>query len=373
MTLSVSAGTLVAPSGPFVLVAGSGTGSITLTGTVSAINSFIASGSVDFVTPLDSNASETLTVAIDDGGNTGAGGAKTDTDSVTLIVTPVNDAPTGITLDNSDVDEEAPGDFVGNLTANDPDSVDAHTFTVDDARFEVVSGKLQLKATESLDFESEPSVTIQVTAKDFGSLTHTETFVITVNDTTGISDSGTNGADSLAGADQDDTLSGGKNSDTLDGGAGSDSLDGGEDNDNLDGGAGNDTLDGGAGIDLIVGGTGNDRIVWDLLDSAIDGGAGIDTLALNGTDIDLSAAPVSSIEVISMLGGGGNSVVLSAFDVVAISDTDAITISGEAGDTVNGGGGWTLAGADGKGNDVYTQSTGFGTATLVIDQDITFV
>ena len=49
-----------------------------LTGTVAAINSFITSGSVDFTTPLDSNTNATLTVDIDDKGNTGAGGAKTD-------------------------------------------------------------------------------------------------------------------------------------------------------------------------------------------------------------------------------------------------------------------------------------------------------
>ncbi|MFM9842004.1 MAG: calcium-binding protein, partial [Dongiaceae bacterium] len=373
VTLSVSAGTLIALSGPFVAVTGSGTGSIMLTGTVSAINSFISGGNVDYTTPLNDTAAQTLTVSIDDGGNTGSGGAKTDTESVTLNVTPVNDAPTGIALSPSKVDEETAGAVVGLLTVTDPDTGDTHTFTVDDSRFEIVGGQLQLKAGQSLDFETEPSVTVQVTAKDSGNLTHTEIFVISVNDTTGSSTGGTAGPDSLAGTNQDDTLSGGAGNDTLEGGGAGDSLDGGADSDNLDGGAGNDTLDGGAGIDLIVGGTGNDTIVWDLLDSAVDGGAGIDTLALNGADIDLSLAPVSGIEVISMLGSGANIVVLSAFDVVAISDTDTITIAGETGDTVDGGGGWTFAGADGKGNDVYTQSTGFGTATLVIDQDVAFV
>ena len=124
VTLSVSAGALTALPGPFVSVTGSGTDSITLTGTISAINSFIATGSVKFTTPLNSNASETLTVVVDDGGNTGSGGAKTDSKTVTLDVTPVNDAPTLITLDTSDVDEETPGDFIGNITVSDPDALE---------------------------------------------------------------------------------------------------------------------------------------------------------------------------------------------------------------------------------------------------------
>ena len=373
VTLSVSAGTLTALSGPFVAVTGSGTASITLTGTVSAINSFMASGTVDFTTPLNSNASETLTVSIDDNGNTGSGGPKTDTETVTLNVTPVNDAPTSIDLVPSAVDEESAGAFVGNLKVNDPDGLDTHTLTVNDARFEIDTGKLQLKLGETLDFESEPTVTIQVTATDSGGLTRIETLVITVNDTIGDSKTGTNNADKLSGADQDDTLSGGKDSDTLDGGSGSDSLDGGEDNDNLDGGAGNDTLDGGSGKDFISAGTGNDRIIWDPSDGAIDGGAGTDTIFLNGSDIDLSGI-MSSIEIIDMTGGGANQTKLSAIDVLLVSDTDTITVTGDAGDTIDlGGEAWSFAGTDANGNNIFTRDPGFGTATLVVDPDVTLV
>jgi hypothetical protein len=47
----------------------------------------------DFKTAQDSTASVTLTVILNDNGNTGSGGEKTDTKTVTLIVTAVNDAP----------------------------------------------------------------------------------------------------------------------------------------------------------------------------------------------------------------------------------------------------------------------------------------
>ncbi|HVR67593.1 MAG TPA: Ig-like domain-containing protein [Verrucomicrobiae bacterium] len=559
VTLSVSAGTLTALTGGFVIVGGSGTNTITLTGPISAINSYIASGSVDFTTPLDSNTNATLTVSINDQGNSGAGGAQTDSESVTLIVTPVNDAPvagddtfttnedtpfgntvaandsdvdggtltyslvggpvagltlnadgsfnyapplnsngpvtftylvsdgkggtdtatatinvtavndapvagddsfttkedtalnskvstndsdvdgdtltyalvgspiagltfnpdgtfsyvpplnsngvvtfdyqvddgkggtdtatatinvtpvndapTAITLDSNDVDEETPGEIIGNLNVADPDIGDTHTFTVDDARFVVIAGTLQLASGVSLDFESEPTVTIQVTAKDTGGLTHTESFVVVVNDTAGISDSGTDGADTLTGGDQDDTLSGGKDADILDGGAGSDSLDGGDDIDILDGGAGSDTLDGGAGNDGISGGDGNDLIIFDPADiSGINGGNGIDTLAvLNGADIDFNLAPISSIEVINMVDGKANVVTLTALDVLAISETGTMTIAGESGDTVMSGGGWSGPVSDGNGNNIYTQLVGANTATLIVDQDVTFV
>ncbi|MES0828542.1 hypothetical protein, partial [Ruegeria sp. SCP11] len=68
------------------------------------------------------------------------------------------------------------------LTVTDPDDGDSHTFSVDDARFEVVAGQLKLKAGEALDHETEDTVNVEVTAEDTGSLTYSETFVITVND-----------------------------------------------------------------------------------------------------------------------------------------------------------------------------------------------
>jgi lysophospholipase L1-like esterase len=93
-TLSVGSGTLAATTGGGVTVTGSGTGSLSLVGSIANINAFIAASNVTFTTALNATASVTLTVGINDGGNTGTGGAKTASTNVTLTVSAVNDAPT---------------------------------------------------------------------------------------------------------------------------------------------------------------------------------------------------------------------------------------------------------------------------------------
>lgn len=92
VTFSVPSGTLSAVSGSGVTVSDSGTGTLTLSGTLSDINAFIAASNVTFQTALDNTSSVPLTVSINDNGNTG-GSALTDTKTVTINVTAVNDAP----------------------------------------------------------------------------------------------------------------------------------------------------------------------------------------------------------------------------------------------------------------------------------------
>ena len=121
VTLSVTAGTLTAATAGGVTVAGSGTGTVTLTGTVAAINSFISGGNVDYTTAADDTAAQTLTVSIDDGGNTGSGGAKTDTETVTLNVTAVNDAPVLTVPGSITIDEDVTTAITG-ITVADVDA-----------------------------------------------------------------------------------------------------------------------------------------------------------------------------------------------------------------------------------------------------------
>ena len=101
---------------------------------------------------------------------------------ITFLAGP-NQAPTEIALNNQSVDENAIGAVIGAVTVTDLDAEDSHTLSVDDARFEIVGGQLKLKSGQSLDFESEPTVTVMVTATDqAGSgLALTESFTITVN------------------------------------------------------------------------------------------------------------------------------------------------------------------------------------------------
>ncbi|MBD9387908.1 tandem-95 repeat protein [Agrobacterium sp. AGB01] len=96
VTLSVGSGTLSAATGGSVTVTGSGTGTITLTGTVTNINTFLAGTSRPLYTPVaNANGSVTLTMVTNDNGNTGIGGPLSDTDTATIFIATVNDAPVG--------------------------------------------------------------------------------------------------------------------------------------------------------------------------------------------------------------------------------------------------------------------------------------
>ncbi len=101
-----------------------------------------------------------------------------------ITVDDVNQAPTDITLGNTSVNENADGAIIGNLGVVDPDSGDSHTWSVDDTRFEIVAGQLKLKAGQTLDKESEPTVNLAITATDQAGtgLAYNEAFVITVSD-----------------------------------------------------------------------------------------------------------------------------------------------------------------------------------------------
>jgi len=112
------------------------------------------------------------------------GTADSDTATVSLTVNSVNDPPTDITLDNNTVSENNYGAVIGNLSVTDLDVEDTHTYSIDDPRFEAIGNQLKLKASESLDYETEPTVNLDITATDSGNpaLSYMESFTITVND-----------------------------------------------------------------------------------------------------------------------------------------------------------------------------------------------
>ena len=93
-----------------------------------------------------------------------------------------NVGPSDINLSDSTVDENAAGIIIGDLSAIDANANDSHIFTIDDGRFEVVDNKLKLKTGISLDFETEPTVEVNVTATDAGGLARSKIFEIAVID-----------------------------------------------------------------------------------------------------------------------------------------------------------------------------------------------
>jgi hypothetical protein len=108
-------------------------------------------------------------------------------ENFTIIVKDVNEAPpnaapTDIALSGASIDENVKGGSIGLLSTVDPNPGDTHTYTLSDARFEVVGNQLRLKIGESLDYETESSVALKITATDQDGLGYAESFTITVND-----------------------------------------------------------------------------------------------------------------------------------------------------------------------------------------------
>ena len=94
VTLAVDHGTISVAAGTGVTLTTNGTGSVQLLGTLSAINTLLATTNAVTYTPtLNYNGSDTLTVTTSDNGNTGSGNVLTDQDTVALSVTAVNDPP----------------------------------------------------------------------------------------------------------------------------------------------------------------------------------------------------------------------------------------------------------------------------------------
>jgi hypothetical protein len=93
-------------------------------------------------------------------------------DTTTPPAPTVNEAPTALTLKSTDADvtevtvtENMVAVEIGTLVVTDGDD-DTHTFSVSDARFEVVNGILKLKAGEHLNYELEQEVKLTVTVVD---------------------------------------------------------------------------------------------------------------------------------------------------------------------------------------------------------------
>ena len=142
---------------------------------------------------------------------------------------------------------------------------------------------------------------------------------------TGVTLTGTDGADALSGKLLDDTLSGGLGNDTLAGSLGDDLLDGGDGDDLLDGDSALDYpyyMSGGA--DRLLGGAGNDILVSSAGNDTLEGGGGNDTLRIveHFTLVDTPAETV--------VGNGGDGDDLLLVNLPYAGKTD-VTLSGGTG------------------------------------------
>lgn len=105
----------------------------------------------------------------------------------------------GIAVSNLAVAENAVGAVVGTLSITGPDGSGATAYAVSDARFEVVGSQLMLKEGQSLNYETEQSVSLAVSANGSG-WSSTQTFSINVTD---VNEAPLAGADQTVGAAED--------------------------------------------------------------------------------------------------------------------------------------------------------------------------
>jgi Ca2+-binding RTX toxin-like protein len=157
VTLSVTQGILnVAAGTTGAIVSNSGTSSVTITGTQTQINDLLAGNSAATVVYNDNTdtpaSSATLTLTVHDNGNTG-GGDLSSTDTATINITAVNDAPVNSTLPGAQtIGEDASLTFsAGNGNAIKVSDVDlgGGNLTV---TLSVAHGALSLGGTSGLLF-----------------------------------------------------------------------------------------------------------------------------------------------------------------------------------------------------------------------------
>jgi len=126
------------------------------------------------------NASHTINVLVVDSGN------ESFIKELTINVSTVNEAPTGVLLSPASVVENASnGSFVGLLSAVDPDALDAHAFTLLDnagGRFVLVGNQVRVINGSLLDMSEAASHDIMVLASDSGGLSVVSTLTIMVTE-----------------------------------------------------------------------------------------------------------------------------------------------------------------------------------------------
>jgi len=151
LTLSVSHGTLNLATTTGLTVSGNSTGTITADGTIANLNAALAT--LTYMPALNWNSGDTLTIQINDNGNTGSGGPLSDTQQTTIAITAVNDAPVltaGGTLSYNENDPATPIDIT--VTVSDVDNANLASATVQ------ITGNY-VNGEDVLSFTNTPNIT----------------------------------------------------------------------------------------------------------------------------------------------------------------------------------------------------------------------
>lgn len=158
----------------YTLVAGSGSDNNDLFDISNG--ALVSAGAIDF------ESAATLSIRLKTTDSGGASYEKT----FTVAVSDVNEAPTALASSNLSITENAGANTeIGTLSSTDPDNGDSFTYSlvsgtgdIDNASFDISSGKLVAKS--SFNFESKSSYSVRVKTQDAGGLSYEKALSITV-------------------------------------------------------------------------------------------------------------------------------------------------------------------------------------------------
>ena len=170
------------------------------TGTVANVNAALAT--VQYRGNTNYSGSDTLSISVNDQGNTGSGGAKINSKSIGITVAAVNDAPV-LTVPGSQTADESSSLPISGVTVAD---VDAASGAVK-ITMSVIHGRMTFAQTSGLTFTTGDG-TSDTSMVFTGTLTHVNAALATINY---LPNTGYTGADALSISvnDQGNTGSGG--------------------------------------------------------------------------------------------------------------------------------------------------------------------
>ena len=310
VTLSVGQGVLSATAGNSgAFVGGSGTSTLTLSGTTTQINALLAAGgtgTLTYLNPLDApSASTGLSLTIHDNGNTG-GTDLSAVASATITIAGVNDAPLAVADTATTTAGKALAIQASTLLANDSDP-DGDPLTLTAVTMGATPhGTVSLAGgvvtyTPTAGYTGADAFTY--TLSD-GHVTSTGTVNLTVTAASG------GGSTYTTGTTGDDVIdrSAFANTQLVNGGDGNDTITGGSGADTLNGANGNDVIKAGPGVDSITGGAGNDVYIFTAPDFAT--GASFDTI----TDFQGAGNGAAGGDVLQLSGFSAGAVLVHISD-----------------------------------------------------------
>lgn len=196
VTITASAGTLVASSGGSVVVSGSGTGALTLSGSAANINSYLdTTSNINYTGAANASGNDAATLSI----KANDGTVDSATSTVNIDITAVNDAPTAVSPTTGIISTfDVSNSTVATLGATDADdttwkfsiqsiTLNSVTQTNDDSLFNFATAANTLTATNVLRATTPSGLTageyvVTVRATDSGGLTTDQAITITVTD-----------------------------------------------------------------------------------------------------------------------------------------------------------------------------------------------